>query len=134
MFVIVFSIAFGAALVSPSSNLIAPNEMKVEAASFDEGFAVGLKASIKSNNSTDKIESTFEKGAKSLVDLGREIAYAAAVIFLLSMGYSLWIKKSAEGLADMKARTGLLIVSIFCIFFAEQILGAIFSMLGYSVS
>lgn len=88
-----------------------------------------LKSQIKANNQ-DKLEQTIDNAGQEAVDTARELAIAALVVLIIWMAYSLLIKKSAEGLADMKGRLGGVIIAIAFIFFTDQILGAIFGILG----
>ncbi|MEK5217743.1 hypothetical protein [Psychrobacillus sp. FSL H8-0487] len=88
-----------------------------------------LKSQIKANNQ-DKLEATIDKAGKEVVNTAREIAIVALVVLIIWMAYSLLIKKSAEGLADMKGRLGGVVIAVAFIFFTDQILGAIFGVLG----
>lgn len=89
-----------------------------------------LKSAVKSKSIKD-LENTVDKAGKTLVDTAREIAIVAAVIVMITMAYSLFWKKSAEGLADMKLRFGGLLVAIAMIFFTETILSFLFGLFGY---
>jgi len=91
-----------------------------------------LKAKIKSNNEK-QLEDTVNDAGESIVDFTREVAIVVSVLVLIWMGYSLFIKRSAEGLADMKGRMGGLIVALAFVFFTEQILGAIFGIFGVKI-
>ena len=91
-----------------------------------------LKSQIKANDQK-KLEETVDKAGSAFVKSAREIAIAVLVVLVVWMAYSLLIKKSAEGLADMKARMGVAIVAIAFIFFTNQILGFLFGILGVSL-
>lgn len=91
-----------------------------------------LKSTVKSN-STTTLTTTVDTAGKSAVKIARDIGIVGLVIMIVWMGYSLFFKKSAEGLADMKGRLGLLIIAVAFVFFAEQILGAIFGIFGYTI-
>lgn len=91
-----------------------------------------LKGQVKSSN-INELENTVDNAGKQIVDLAREIAIVIAVIVIIWGAYSLFVKKSAEGLADMKGRMGVLLLAIAMIFFTEKILGAIFGLFGVSI-
>lgn len=78
-----------------------------------------------------ELEDTIDHAGASIIDTAREIAIVLCVLVSASMGYSLWIKKTAEGLADVKGRVGALIFGLIFVFFPEQIIGTILGWLGY---
>lgn len=88
-----------------------------------------IKSKVNSNSSTT-LNSTVDKAGSSLVKLARDIAVVVLVLVIIWAGYSLFVKKSAEGLADLKGRMGVIVVAIAFIFFAEQIIGAILKLFG----
>lgn len=92
-----------------------------------------LKNKVK-KNSTSTLESTIEGAGDKVVSLAREVAIVAVILIVIWMGYSLLIKKSAEGLADMKGRLGALVLALIFVFFSEQVLGALFGIFGYTIS
>lgn len=91
-----------------------------------------LKDQVKKSN-IDDLEKTVDKAGNQVVDLAREIAIVVAIIVIVWAAYSLFIKKSAEGLADMKGRMGVLLLAIAMIFFTEKILGAVFGLFGVEI-
>ena len=91
-----------------------------------------LKSTVKSN-STEDLTETVDNAGQEIVKLGRDIGIVLLVVMIGWMGYSLVIKKSAEGLADMKGRMVGVIIAVALIFFSEQILGAIFGIFGYKI-
>lgn len=103
------------------------------------GLGIGeneAEASVISNiKSKDKNSlTTFAKKATDdFVKVARDIGIYALVFIIIWMGYSVFIKKSAEGLADMKGRLGLLILIVVFVFFTEDIIGTLFGILGYKV-
>ena len=102
----------------------------------DFAFQDVAEASLKddvSSNSTTTLTNTVDKAGRNIVKTARDIGVVALVILLIWMGYSLFIKKSAEGLADMKGRLGAAVLAIAFVFFSEQILGAIFGIFGYTL-
>lgn len=100
---------------------------------YDVAEASSLKDSVKSN-STTTLTKTVDTAGTNVVKLGRDLGIVGLVIMLVWMGYSLFVKKSVEGLAEMKGRLGAALVAIAFIFFSEQILGAIFGIFGYTIS
>lgn len=91
-----------------------------------------LKNTVKSKTTTT-LTNTVDSAGSSIVKLARDIGVVALIILLIWMGYSLFIKKSSEGLADMKGRMGLAVLAVAFIFFSEQILGAIFGIFGVTL-
>jgi uncharacterized Tic20 family protein len=98
----------------------------------DVAEAASLKDTVKSKTTTT-LTKTVDDAGKNFVKLARDIAVAGLVIVLVTMAYSMFIKKSVEGLADMKSRMGIVVLAVAFIFFTEQILGAIFGLLGYKL-
>lgn len=104
--------------------------------SYEFGFETtnvaeaSLKGAVKKNNGTSQLEKTVDKAGNEIVKLARDVAIVVAVIVIVWAAYSLFVKRSAEGLADMKGRMGVLLLAIALIFFTEQILGAILGMFG----
>lgn len=96
---------------------------------FETTAEASLKDKVKSSNIED-LENTVDNAGVQIVDLARDIGIVVAIIVILWAAYSLLIKKSAEGLADMKGRMGVLLIAIGFIFFTEQILGAILGLFG----
>ncbi|WP_019156883.1 hypothetical protein [Robertmurraya massiliosenegalensis] len=91
-----------------------------------------LKSKVSGSN-LNQLEKTVDSAGNTLVKFARDIAIVVAIILIMLMAYSLFIKKSAEGLADMKGRMGGLILAIALIFFTEQILGAILGIFGVKI-
>jgi hypothetical protein len=103
----------------------------------DFGLAPTAEATLKdtvTKNTTTTLTNTVDTAGKSVINLARDIAVVVLVFFLCWMGYSLFIKKSAEGLADLKGRMGLALAAVAFIFFPEQILGAIFGIFGVKLT
>ncbi|MGA5692686.1 hypothetical protein [Cytobacillus pseudoceanisediminis] len=103
----------------------------------DFGLAPTAEASLKSTvskNTTTTLTNTVDSAGKNVVKLARDIAVAVLVFLICWMGYSLFFKKSAEGLADLKGRMGLALAAVAFIFFPEQILGAIFGIFGVKLT
>ncbi|MFS0783403.1 hypothetical protein [Bacillus sp. 1P06AnD] len=100
--------------------------------SFDVAHADSLKGNVKSDSGT-ALFNTIDNFGAQLVKLARQIGVVALVILVVWMGYSLFIKKSAEGLADMKGRLGAMCIAIAFVFFSEKIIGAILGMFGYTM-
>lgn len=115
-FIAIFILSFGLS-----------NAIGIELA--DTAEAGSLKSQIKANNQ-DKLEQTVDNAGKEVVNTAREIAIAALVVLVIWMAYSLLVKKSVEGIADVKGRLIGLIIAVALIFFTDQILGAIFGILG----
>lgn len=95
--------------------------------------SAALKDDIKKNNIED-LEKTVDGAGTNFVKLAREVAIVVAVILVILMAYSLFVKKSVEGLADMKGRLGGLLIALAFVFFTEQILGAIFGLFGVKIT
>lgn len=99
----------------------------------DQVAEASLKSKVTSNN-TKQVESTVDKAGSGVIKLARDIGVVVLVVMLVWAGYSLFVKKSAEGLADMKGRLGVMILAIAFIFFSEQIIGAILSIFGVKLT
>lgn len=95
--------------------------------------AATLKDSIKAN-STTTLTSTVNNAGTSVVKLARDIAFVVLIVLIIWMGYSLWVKKTAEGLADMKGRLAGLLLAVAFVFMPEKILGAIFGIFGITIT
>ena len=95
--------------------------------------SAALKDDIKANKIED-LEKTVDGAGKNFVGLAREVAIVVAVIIVILMAYSLFVKKSVEGMADMKGRLGGLLIALAFVFFTEQILGAIFGLFGVKIT
>lgn len=94
--------------------------------------ASSLKNDVKSK-STATLTNTVDKAGSNVVKFARDIGIVALIVLLIAMGYSLFVKKSVEGLADMKGRMGAACIAIAFVFFSEQILGALFGIFGYTI-
>lgn len=89
-----------------------------------------LKSQIQSNNQA-KLEKMADDAGKNIIKTAREIGFVFLAITVISMAYSVWFKKTAEGLADMKGRLLMVVLAVVFLFFTESILGTIFGLLGY---
>lgn len=96
---------------------------------FSDTAEASLKSQIQSNDQK-KLEKTVDTAGQNFVKTAREIAIVALVVLLAFMAYSLFIKKSVEGVADVKGRLLGLLIAIAFIFFPEQLIGAIFGIFG----
>lgn len=94
--------------------------------------ASSLKDSVKTKTTTT-LTNTVDGAGKNIVKTARDIGVVGLIVLLIWMGYSLFVKKSVEGIADMKGRLGGAIIAIALIFFSEQILGAIFGIFGVTI-
>jgi hypothetical protein len=94
--------------------------------------AADLKSQVKANN-VGELTKTVDNAGSQIVDIARQIAIVVAIVVIIWGAYSLFIKKSAEGLADMKGRMGVLFLALAMIFFTEKILGAVFGLLGVKI-
>ena len=83
------------------------------------------------SGSGDELVEALDKAGLTVVDILRQLAMVICVLVAMSMGYSLWIKKTAEGLADVKGRAGALAGGLFFVFFAEKIIGTLLKVFGY---
>lgn len=92
-----------------------------------------LKSQILSNNA-EKLEKTADSAVSGAVKTAREIAFGVILAVAIWIGYAILIKKSAEGLADVKGRLAVILIAVAFIFFAETIIGTLFGWLGYQSS
>jgi hypothetical protein len=99
----------------------------------DTAEATSLKSQINSNSTTTLTTSVDTAGA-NIIKLAKDIALVVLFILIIWMGYSVWFKKTAEGLADMKGRLIGLLIAIAFVFMPEKILGALFKLFGITLT
>lgn len=100
---------------------------------MDTAEATSLKSKVSSNNTTT-LTKTVDDAGNTVVKLARDIAVVVLILLLIWMGYSVWFKKTAEGLADMKGRLFGALIAIVFVFMPEKILGVIFKMFGITLT
>ena len=89
-----------------------------------------LRSKVTSSNSKE-LETVIDNAGSSIIDTIRQVAIIFCVLLVASMGYSVWIKKTAEGLADVKGRLIGLVLGLVCVFFSESIIGTVLGWFGY---
>ena len=89
-----------------------------------------LRSKVTSSNG-EELTNTIDNAGASIIATLRQIAIIVCVLLCVWMGYSVWIKKTAEGLADIKGRLLALVIGLAFVFFAEQIIGTLLGWFGY---
>lgn len=89
-----------------------------------------LRSKVTAGNG-DELMNTIDSAGSYFVNIARQAAVVVCVIIAIWMGYSLWVKKTVEGIADVKGRLLTLVLGLACVFFAEKIIGTALKMLGY---
>ena len=92
------------------------------------------KAAENSDDGLTQVENQVDSAAEKLIGFVRRISITVSIGILISMAYSLFWSRNAQGIAEMKGRVILFLLGIFVAFNTEAVLGTILNFFGVDLS